>query len=98
MYRHVPNLITILRLLLTVTFFIILNTNDKTNFQTQMWFGFVVFVVASLTDMVDGYLARKLGLVTDFGKLMDPLVDKIMIAGAFICLTPVIPACAVRAS
>ncbi len=84
MYRHVPNLITLLRLLLTVVFFFILNTNDASNFQRQMWIGFAVFVVATLTDMLDGYLARKWKVESAFGRVVDPFVDKILICGAFI--------------
>jgi len=45
---------------------------------------FFLFVVASLTDMLDGFLARKYSMITDFGKLMDPLADKILISAAFI--------------
>lgn len=48
----------------------------------------LVFILASVTDWIDGYIARNYNLITDFGKLMDPLVDKIMMASAFICLIP----------
>ena len=48
----------------------------------------LLFIAASVTDYLDGYYARKLGIVTNFGKLMDPLADKVMIAAAFICLVP----------
>lgn len=48
----------------------------------------LLFLAASVTDYLDGYFARKLGVVTNFGKLMDPLADKVMIAAAFICLVP----------
>jgi CDP-diacylglycerol---glycerol-3-phosphate 3-phosphatidyltransferase len=84
MYRHVPNLITIIRLLLTLAFFVILNLNDQNNFQRQMGAGFVVFLVASLTDILDGYLARKWQVESAFGRIVDPFVDKILICGAFI--------------
>ena len=84
MYRHVPNLITILRLILTVVFFFILNINDTTNFERQMWLGFIVFVTATLTDILDGYLARKWKVESAFGRVVDPFVDKILICGAFI--------------
>ncbi len=84
MYRHIPNLITILRLVLTVVFFVILNTNDTNNFERQMWLGFVVFVTATLTDVLDGYLARKWKVESAFGRVVDPFVDKILICGAFI--------------
>jgi len=55
----------------------------------------VLFIIGTVTDYADGYIARRYNLITDFGKLMDPLVDKIMISGAFICLIPTIPAWAV---
>jgi CDP-diacylglycerol---glycerol-3-phosphate 3-phosphatidyltransferase len=84
MYRHVPNLITILRLILTVAFFIILNTNNADNFKFQMWLGFVAFVVAGLTDILDGYLARKWKVESAFGRIVDPFADKILICGAFV--------------
>ena len=48
----------------------------------------IIFLVAGITDFIDGEIARRYGFVTDFGKLMDPLVDKIMVAAAFISLVP----------
>lgn len=56
-----------------------------------------VFITAAISDFFDGYFARKLGLVNDFGKLMDPLADKILVSAAFICLCEagVVPAWAV---
>ena len=48
----------------------------------------VIFLIAGLTDFIDGEIARRYGVITNFGKLMDPLVDKIMIAAAFISLVP----------
>lgn len=84
MYRHVPNLITIARLVLTVLFFWILNDNDQATFSRQMWIAFVVFVVATLTDILDGYLARKWKVESAFGRVVDPFVDKLLICGAFI--------------
>jgi CDP-diacylglycerol--glycerol-3-phosphate 3-phosphatidyltransferase len=84
MYRHIPNLITVARLLLTVIFFYILNLNDSTNFDRQMVIAFVVFVTATLTDILDGYLARAWKVESAFGRVVDPFVDKILICGAFI--------------
>jgi CDP-diacylglycerol--glycerol-3-phosphate 3-phosphatidyltransferase len=79
---NLPNQLTVARLFLTLMFVAAL---------TLQWpfahtAGLVLFIAASITDYLDGKIARRRNLVTDFGKLMDPLVDKIMMAAAFICL------------
>jgi CDP-diacylglycerol---glycerol-3-phosphate 3-phosphatidyltransferase len=79
---NLPNQLTVLRLFLTLPFVIALSID----FPGAKLLAFVLFVVGSVTDYADGYIARKFGLITDFGKLMDPLVDKIMTMSAFICL------------
>ena len=84
MYRHIPNLITILRLVLTVIFFAVLNVNERETFARQMWTGFIVFLLAVSTDFLDGYLARRWKVESAFGRVVDPFVDKILICGAFI--------------
>src|SRR6201988_3924441 len=78
------NRITLSRLALTVLFVVTLNSSWQYARTTAL----VIFLVAGLTDFIDGEVARRYGVITNFGKLMDPLVDKIMIAGAFISLVP----------
>ncbi len=84
------NRLTISRLVLTILFVAMLNLSWGYARTTA----FILFLIAGLTDFVDGEIARRYGEVTNFGKLMDPLVDKIMMAAAFISLVPlkVIPA------
>src|SRR3954462_609643 len=78
------NRLTISRLVLTVVFVAMLNCT-WTYARTA---AFIIFIIAGITDFVDGEIARRYGIVTNFGKLMDPLVDKIMMAAAFISLVP----------
>jgi CDP-diacylglycerol---glycerol-3-phosphate 3-phosphatidyltransferase len=78
------NRLTVSRLGLTILFVAALNS-EWGFARTAALF---LFVVAGITDYVDGQIARRYGFITDFGKLMDPLVDKIMIAAAFISLVP----------
>ena len=76
---NLPNKLTVLRLCLVPIFVVIMMVSDA------VWasaVGLVLFIVASLTDMLDGKIARKYNLVTDFGKFMDPLADKFMVIGA----------------
>jgi len=79
-----PNQLTLLRLALTVIFVVCLTLE----FPFGRSAAFLIFVLATLTDYLDGVLARRLGQITDFGKLMDPLADKVLTASAFICLIP----------
>jgi CDP-diacylglycerol---glycerol-3-phosphate 3-phosphatidyltransferase len=88
-----PNQLTILRLALTVPFVAALSLR----FPGAKLLAFGLFVASSVTDCADGYIARKFNQISDFGKLMDPLVDKIMTMSAFVCLVSLgsIPAWAV---
>ena len=76
---NVPNTLTILRLL-AIPAFVWAYFND------HRVAALIIFVAASLTDLLDGYLARKLNQITDFGKLADPLADKLMLIALLFCL------------
>jgi CDP-diacylglycerol--glycerol-3-phosphate 3-phosphatidyltransferase len=77
---NLPNCITVTRLVLAFVLFGMISYGG-------MWLAStVVFIVAAATDAVDGYLARRYGLVTTLGRILDPFVDKIIICGAFIFL------------
>jgi CDP-diacylglycerol--glycerol-3-phosphate 3-phosphatidyltransferase len=80
------NRLTISRLVLTVLFVGMLNCA----WPYARTAAFIIFLIAGVTDFVDGEIARRYGIVTNFGKLMDPLVDKIMMAAAFISLVPML--------
>ncbi|WP_270203155.1 MULTISPECIES: CDP-diacylglycerol--glycerol-3-phosphate 3-phosphatidyltransferase [unclassified Coprococcus] len=82
---NLPNKLTILRVIL-IPFFVVFMLFDITG-AADKWIALVVFCVASLTDMLDGKIARKYNLVTNFGKFMDPLADKLLVCTALICLT-----------
>lgn len=80
---NTPNMLTILRVIL-IPFFVVFLLLDITPFDKYI--ALLIFVAASLTDMLDGYLARKNHQVTNFGKFMDPLADKLLVCTALICL------------
>ena len=83
----VPNILTMFRLALVPVFWVLMM-----GFALNYW-ALAAFVVATITDMLDGYLARRFNQVTDFGKLMDPLADKLMVLSvlATLLLRGVIP-------
>ena len=78
----IPNVLTMLRIVLIPVFVIVFFNTPK---EQDRIAALVVFAVASITDMFDGMLARKLNQITDFGKLFDPLADKVMVITALIC-------------
>lgn len=80
---NLPNKLTIFRVIL-IPFFVVLLLFDITAYDK--WIALAIFIVASLTDFLDGYIARKYHLVTNFGKFMDPLADKLLVCSAMICL------------
>ncbi|HWP39428.1 CDP-alcohol phosphatidyltransferase family protein [Fontivita pretiosa] len=87
MFRHLPNLLTGLRLLLAIVFFAMLSwyQYEGRGDPTFLNIAFVVYLVALVTDFLDGYLARKYHLETAFGRVVDPFVDKVLVLGSFVC-------------
>ncbi|MGM9532069.1 CDP-diacylglycerol--glycerol-3-phosphate 3-phosphatidyltransferase [Intestinibacter sp.] len=79
---NLPNKLTLLRICL-IPVFVILMLSQINNF---FLIACIVFMVASITDFLDGRIARKYNLVTDFGKFMDPLADKLLVLSALICM------------
>lgn len=93
---NLPNKLTIFRMILIIPFVLLL----LGNFQQWGWFVTIfggiteyvdfialgIFIIASLTDLIDGKIARKYNLITNFGKFMDPLADKLLVCAAMICL------------
>lgn len=82
---NLPNKLTVLRVCMIPFFVVMLLLNGGEN-QTCRYIAAAIFIVASLTDMLDGKIARKYNLVTNFGKFMDPLADKLLVCSALICL------------
>lgn len=82
---NLPNKLTMMRVIM-IPFFIVFMLVPIVG-EADKWIALAIFIVASLTDLLDGKIARKYNLVTDFGKLMDPLADKLLVCSALICLT-----------
>lgn len=77
---NTPNKLTVLRVVLVPVFMVFA-------LYFNHYAALILFVLAFFTDMLDGYLARKNGQVTNFGKIMDPLADKLLVTAALLCLT-----------
>ena len=80
---NLPNTITFSRLVLTAAFIVFVTWESTWTYLTAL----VLFIVAAVSDFLDGWLARRMNLVTPLGKLMDPLADKILVCAAFVFLT-----------
>lgn len=78
---NLPNKLTLLRVFMVPIFLLLMYLDIKFN----LFLALAVFAAASITDAVDGHLARKHNLVTNFGKFMDPLADKVLVTSALIC-------------
>ena len=81
---NLPNKLTVTRVIL-IPFFVFFLLNDAMN-PNFKWVALALFIIASLTDLADGKIARKYNMVTDFGKFMDPLADKLLVCSAMIGL------------
>lgn len=79
---NLPNKLTCLRMIMIPFFLFFLVFPEVLGFTTSRLLGAALFGITAITDMLDGKIARKYGLVTDFGKFMDPLADKLMVFGA----------------
>ena len=78
MKMNAPNILTIIRVILVPVFIVCFFQNE--------YAALAVFIIASFTDFLDGHLARKNGQVTNFGKFMDPLADKLLVTSALVCM------------
>jgi CDP-diacylglycerol--glycerol-3-phosphate 3-phosphatidyltransferase len=91
MLKHIPNILTFGRLVLTIVFLIMIllappyYTDGEVPFPGFLDIAFIIFVVAGLTDIVDGLAARRLNVTSKLGRMVDPLADKVLVCGAFIC-------------
>ena len=87
MYRKLPNQLTVLRLAVAAIFFLTLNQYRYPSPSWVLWTAMGFFIFAMLTDIADGYLARRWEVESTFGRIMDPFVDKVIVIGAFIYLS-----------
>jgi CDP-diacylglycerol--glycerol-3-phosphate 3-phosphatidyltransferase len=91
MLRLIPNILTFGRLVLTVIFLIMIlyapprYAHGEIPFPGFLDIAFILFIIAGLTDLIDGTIARKLNVASKFGRMVDPLADKVLVCGAFIC-------------
>ena len=86
---NLPNKLSVLRICLVPVFVIVMMLPESLFHGFDVWgsiIGVTIFIIASLTDMLDGKIARKYGLITDFGKFIDPLADKFMVIGALLVI------------
>jgi CDP-diacylglycerol--glycerol-3-phosphate 3-phosphatidyltransferase len=90
--RHIPNILTIARLVMTAVILgmiLYAPTLELEKPANLLITAFVLFVIAGLTDIVDGYIARQYNATSKFGRMIDPLADKFLVCGAFVCFAMV---------
>jgi CDP-diacylglycerol--glycerol-3-phosphate 3-phosphatidyltransferase len=91
MLKQIPNILTMGRLVLTIILLVMIlmappyYADGEVPFPGFLDVAFILFLIAGLTDIVDGYAARRLNVTSKFGRMVDPLADKILVCGAFIC-------------
>ena len=91
MLKHIPNILTLGRLFLTIIFLVMIllapryYADGEVPFPGFLDVAFILFVIAGLTDIADGIAALRLNVTSKFGRMVDPLADKILVCGAFIC-------------
>jgi CDP-diacylglycerol--glycerol-3-phosphate 3-phosphatidyltransferase len=86
---NLPNILTVCRIVMVLIFVVLATVAEKSTMPAQYIFGirlgaYILAILAGLTDLLDGYLARKWNQITDFGALMDPLADKIFVTGTML--------------
>ncbi len=81
--KHLPNILTMLRVLMIPVFIVLFLLPSNSGILLSL----IVFIAASITDALDGYIARRYNAISSFGKLMDPLADKLLTIAAFVMLT-----------
>jgi len=79
-FTNLPNILTGARILLGLVFFVCIASESP----SVLLIGFIIFVIAGITDLLDGYFARKHKIVTNFGRVADPFADKLIVCGGFI--------------
>ena len=82
---NLPNKITMIRIVLVPFFVLAMSFPNEWNWSKYVALG--IYIIASITDFIDGYISRKNNMITNFGKIMDPLADKLLVAVGFIMLT-----------
>jgi CDP-diacylglycerol--glycerol-3-phosphate 3-phosphatidyltransferase len=86
MIRFIPNALTVGRLFLSAIFlWMVLYSPNAENATRLLDGAFAMFLVAAITDVIDGHLARRFNVTSKFGRIVDPLADKVLVCGAFIC-------------
>ena len=86
-FANLANILTMFRIVLAAFFFVLLSGNpDELIWQVNL--AIIVFFLAGVTDLLDGYLARKYNITSEFGRVADPFADKVLICGAFVFLMP----------